>query len=209
MFTIYCDFETTGLNPYMSEIIEGYFEVYLNDKMIDFYEFKSQVDIWSDDAAAIHKIDYVKTLSYPIKTTAFRNLLEWLSNYKEFTFITYTNKNTEFGHLNYDVAILENELMLLGCPPYYLKNKYRMMQNYSVHSLARQCVNSKLFMPIRGESGRASLTQENVYKALFSDIYDSHNAKEDVKALVRIHRELVRLQDENQNLFNWTYTDNS
>ena len=117
--------------------------------------------------------------------------------------------NTEFGYLNYDVAMLKNELNLMGCSLYYLENVYGMKKNMSVHTLARECVDTKVLTPIRGESGRASLTQINVYKALFGDTYPAHDAKEDVKALVRIHRELVRLQDENKNIFNWFDSDNT
>lgn len=195
---IYFDCETTGINPYTSEIITAYFMVFDCDKFIDSYHLKSQVNFWSDDAEIIHKITHQTMLSYPKKDNAFRGLLQWLPS--NFRFITYTNKNTELGVINFDVAILENELNLLGCPNYYLKNKYKMQPAISVHDIARECVRKDLFRPLKRESGRANLSQSGVYKALFDDEYDAHNEVADVNALVKIHNRLLQLQNENTTL---------
>jgi hypothetical protein len=118
-----------------------------------------------------------------------------------FRFLSWVNKNTELGIINYDVAILENELNLNGYPWYYLKNKHNMKPAISILDKARKCANNNLFQPLKGKSGRVSYSQENVYKALFNEKYNAHDAKDDVKALVRIHKKLVQLENENLSLF--------
>lgn len=201
MLDIYYDCETTGINPYCAEIIDAYFEVHENNKIVDSYVLQSQVNFWSDEAAIYHKIQYAEMKTYPKKKIAFRELLKWLP--KDFKFLTYVNLNSELGRINFDVAILENELNLLGCKNYHLKNKYGMLPPESIHTLARQSATNKIFSPIRGESGRASLSQPNVYKALFGESYDAHKSIDDVKALVRIHKQLLHLNNENRTIFNW------
>ena len=101
MYDVYVDFETTGLNCYMHEIIEGYFSVHDNGKEITNYHLKSQVDVWNHDAEIIHQIPYVRTLTYPDKRTAFRDFLVWLADFKDFMFmlsLVRQNKKTNiFG----------------------------------------------------------------------------------------------------------------
>ena len=204
---IYFDCETTGINPYCDEIIEAYFKVYdENDNFLDDYYFRSKVNFWSYEAQAIHGISYDNMLTFPSKSQAFRDLLKWMPEH--FYFITYVNKNTELGTINFDVAILENELNLLGCPFYYLKNKKRMRHPISVHDIARECSANKLFKPIMNkQTNRAKLGQEHVFHALFGYKYNAHRAQDDVNALVKIHQRLLQLQNENRNLFTWDQTN--
>jgi DNA polymerase III alpha subunit (gram-positive type) len=201
MLKIYFDCETTGLNPYADEIITAYFEVHKNGIVVDSYNFKSQTNNWSDEAQEIHKITYEQMRSHPPKKEAFRNLLGWMPN--NFSFVTFVNKNTMFGTLNFDVVILENELNLLGCERDFLTRKHNAKNHVTIHTLARECAKQNLFQPIMSDKNRPSFSQENVYMALFGEKYNSHNAKEDVKALVRIHKRLIQLQDENITLFDF------
>mgnify|MGYP003644224618 CR=1 FL=1 len=159
---------------------------------------KAQVKNWCEVAESIHKISFKKMRSFDKKDKAFRELLGWLP--KRFRFITYANKNTQLGRLNFDVAILENELSLLGCKNHFLLNEYEMQPNLSVHTLAKQAHKENKFATLK-RNNRDSFRQVDVYKALFGGEYDAHDAKEDVKALVRIHKKLLTLKDENIFMF--------
>lgn len=193
MINIFFDCETTGINPYCSEIITAFF--YIDDN--NTYEYKARPLQWSKNAELIHNISYAEASLYPDKSEALTNLINWLPNTsKGFRFITYTNKNTELGFINFDVAILCNELDLNGYPFYTLENKYNMKTPLSVHETAKWCAKQGYFTPVRGASGRQSFSQENVHKSLFKFGYNSHDAKEDVLALVRIYKELLRLRNE-------------
>ena len=203
MINIYLDCETTGINPYYNEVIEAYF--YIDDETN--YHLKVKPDNWSYEAEQIHKISYAQSSTYPDKKTAYRELLKWLP--KDFRFLTWVNKNTELGHLNFDVAILWNELNLLGMPNYHLENVYKMKPPISILDIAKKTANDGLFQPLKGKSGRVSYSQANVYKALFNESYNAHDAKEDVLALVRIHKELLRLSNENKSDLLWINTSNS
>ena len=194
MNDIVVDTETNGINPYYNCVIEAYFHI--DDK--NNYHLKARPDFWDDQAALIHNISYAEAMSYHDKKTAWRNFLKWLP--KNFRFVNWANKNTELGCVNFDHAIIWNELNLLGMPQYHLENHYKMKPSYSVYDLAKYCAKNGYFTPIRGKSGRQSFTQENVYKALFGEKYNAHNAKDDVLALVRIYNELLRLNNEQRGL---------
>jgi len=192
MINVYYDAETTGINPYHSEIIEAFFYISKDN----FFHLKCRPDIWSYEAEKVHNIPEYVAMTYPKKKDAFRELLKWLPN--NFRFITYANKNTELGFLNFDVAILVNELNLLGYKNYYLENVYNMKPNLSVHTMAREAASRRLFLPIRKKSKTGkmiqSLSQENVYMALFGANYDgAHDAKKDVMALIEIYNKLTML----------------
>ena len=196
---IYFDCETTGLNPYCSELITAFF--YIDDD--NTFELKARPLDWSYEAQQIHKISLEDAMNFPEKKHSYRELLKWLP--KNFRFITFVNKNTELGIINFDVALLVNELNLLGTPNYWLENTLGMKQPISVHTIARQLGSKGNFRPyVNPETNRASYSQVNVYKALFGETYNAHDAKEDVMALVRIHKELLRLKDENKTIFNFS-----
>lgn len=196
MIDVFFDCETTGINPYCSEIITAFFYI---DEYTS-YEYKAKPLIWSAEAQAIHGITYQEACFYPEKSIAINNLINWFANTisDSFRFLTYVKKETELGHINFDVAILANELDLNGYPFYYLENKLNMKQPLSVYDTAKWCAKQGYFTPIRGKSGRQSFSQLNVHKALFNYCYDAHDAKEDVYALVRIYKELLRLKNENK-----------
>lgn len=192
---IVIDFESTGINPYVHEPITG-FMLRLDNG--EFHHFRSQVREWKEDAELIHGISEKDTLLFDDKKTAFRKLLKWLP--QNFRFISYVNRNTELGVINYDVALMVNELNLLGCPNYYLENKYNMKPPISVHDMAKKAAKLGLFVPEK-KNGRVSFTQENVYYALFGERYKSHDSREDTIALARIYRKLDDLIHEDRILF--------
>ena len=188
MFDIFFDCESNGLNPYTSEVIEGFFIQYEGEKIIDTYHLKSQVNEWSYEAEEIHKITYSKMKTYPKKHEAFRRLLAWLP--RDFRFITYVNKNTVLGTINFDVAILLNELDLLGYGFYYLKNNFQMKDPISVHPLAKEVLKGRI----------KKFSQSNVYQHLFNETYDAHDAKADTHALARIYFKLIELSHEDNDI---------
>lgn len=205
MINIFFDNEGTDLNPYTTNIIEAYF--YVNDD-INYY-YKARPDSWNENAEKIHKISYAQALTYPDKKEALADLYNWLKQFKTFRFITYANKNTELGIINYDVCALWNEFNLQGYSQYFLENELGMQKPLSVHDTAKYCAQKGYFTPIRGKSGRQSFSQKNVYKALFRDSYNAHSAKDDVLALVRIYNKLLQLNNESNTNLLWHNTYNS
>lgn len=192
MLDIYLDVESTGICPYNDEIIHAYFEVYDKGVVVDSYLLKTKVRTWSYDAEKIHKISEKLANTYSEKKIAYREFLKWLP--KNFRFITYTNKQTMLGTINFDVAILKNELDLLGYYPYMLENKWDMKNPISVHTLVKEMKRSKTIEVFGNNS------QENVYFNLFKEKYNTHDAVDDVKALVRIHKRLLLLQHDNDTI---------
>lgn len=190
MIDIYLDTETTGIDPYNSEIIEAYFELYQEGVKVDSYYLKTQVDNWSQEAAEIHGIKENDMISYPKKLQAYTKLLTWLPT--NFRFITYANKKTFYGCINFDVALLMNELDLLGYSTHYMHANYKIQNALSVHDLVKDM---KKKIGIKG-----SLSQSNVYDHLFNEAYNAHNAQDDVHALVRIHKKLIELSNDDNSI---------
>lgn len=203
LIDIFVDTETNGLNPYYNCVIEAYF--YIDEK--NNYHLKTKPDFWDEQAAEIHGISYAEAMTYPDKKTAWRDFLKWLP--KDFRFLNWSNKNTELGCVNFDYAIIWNELNLLGMPQYHLENHYKMKQPYSVYDLAKDCAKKGYFTPIRGKSGRQSFSQENVYLSLFDEKYNAHNCVDDTKALVKIYNKLLKLNNESNSDLFWHQTSYS
>ena len=192
---LYLDFESNGLDVYSSEIITGYF---LCEDGSD-YHFQSQVNVWSYEAELIHKIPYHEHLAFKPKKQAFNDLIDWLKSLNADTFelVIYTNPNTMQGHINFDRAILEMELMNhLKLDSYH--NLPFKFKSFSVYSLAKECAKNGHFTPIRSTSGRESFSQVNVYKALFDGLeYDAHCAFDDCLSMKKIYDKLVYLKQNN------------
>lgn len=186
---IFFDCETTGKNPYICEPIEIFFLLESGDS----YLFQSQVDNWSQSAELIHGITEAETLLYPHKRTAFNDLIEWLP--KEFELVCFANPRTELGTMLYDEVVLKMNLM----NHLELDNVNHLpfkITSYSVHTLARDCAKKGLFEPYRNpETNRQSFTQENVYRALFDEEYNSHRAESDVNAMKKIYDTLQELRE--------------
>ena len=197
MIQIFADFEATDKNPYTGEIIAGYFES-VGGKS---YEFFSQVKKWNDEAEKIHKITEFEAMMYLDKKTAYNNLLKWLP--KEFELICYANYNSQLGYMLYDVVILQLNLMdhlnlnRMEYLPIKIKGK-------SVHSMAKEAHRRGLIDLISNGaafdlgvltdakkyqgSNRVSYRQITVHYSLFGEFYDAHDAKADVKAMIRIYK---------------------
>jgi hypothetical protein len=186
---IFIDFEATDKNPYTAEIITGFF---LKEDG-SFYRFESQVDKWSLEAEEIHGISLAENALMPKKEEAFSNLLKWLPG--EFTFVCYANPQSELGYLLYDDVLLKmNLLNFLGLDRQeQLPIKY---DTISVHTMAKEAAKKELFTPLRNKkTNREIFKQEGVYRALFDSSYKAHDAEEDTVALVKIYKELVRLEE--------------
>ena len=193
---LFGDAESTGLNPYMSEIIEAYFELHDKGEVVSTYHFKSKVNNWSDEAAEIHGITKEEMLTYPDKKIAWDNFLLWLPD--EFDFACYVNTNTALGNLWYDVVLIQMELMdhlNVNRPehtPFNPDNKI------NVYDISKQSSKKSLFKPLkRLETNRDDLSLSGVYKAMYGVDFDAHNAKDDVKAMIKIYYDLLDA-DENK-----------
>ena len=188
------DIETTGINPYMCEIITAYF---VNLETGETYDFNSQVLNWSEEAEEIHGISKQEMHKFDEKAYAWEKLLDWLP--KKFEAVIYANPQTELGYLHFDVAALKMGIMdHLG-----INHECKLpckITSYSIHTLAKQCAQLNLFRPIRDtNTNRQQFSQEKVYAALFNKGYDAHNAKADVHAMLQIYQELNKLL-ENKNI---------
>ena len=188
------DIETTGINPYMCEIITAYF---VNLDTGDTYDFNSQVREWSDEAAEIHGIKESEMHKFDEQAYAWEKLINWLPS--KFEAIIYANPQTELGYLHFDVAALKMGIMdHLG-----INHECKLpvkIKSYSVYTLAKQCSQLNLFLPVRDtKTNRQQFSQEKVYAALFRKGYDAHNAKHDVHAMLQIYQELNKLL-ENKNI---------
>lgn len=200
MIKIFADFETTGINPMQDEIITGYF---VNNTTGEIFDFKSQVNKWSDEAEKIHKISESEMHTYPTKDYAYQELLKWLPG--EFELVCYANQNTMHGFVTFDYAILKMEIMdHLGIyHEHQLPNRF---SSYSVHALAKQCAKEGFFTPFRNEkTKRESFKQELVYSTLFGKTYNAHSAQVDTEVMIEIYTELnnrrnrhASLADKNQ-----------
>lgn len=194
MANIFIDFESTGVNPYTSEIIEGYF---LKEDGSDFL-MKCRPYKWSKEAERIHGIKKETADQYGSFKDEFRRLLKWLP--KEFTFVCYANPNTDKGYVHYDYTLLYNSVHILFCHQlekddlwWSFRNEYKITP-YSVHTLAKESHNNgNITVPLTIKAGNKKrsqdFSQENIARILGYE-YKTHNCIEDVKALKFIYEEL-------------------
>lgn len=190
-----CDFEATGKNPLVAEIIEGYFiDLDTNEE----YHFKSKVDKWCESAEKVHQISYNEMLSYPDKKQAYWDLLDWLP--KKFTMISYSNMQSELGFLNYDHALLKHNIMdYLNLDSYHKLPV--LILSYSIHSLAKELDKTGLIdAPRNPETNRKSFTQENIYSYLFNESYNAHKAEDDTRAAKRIYERLLEIKESGKSI---------
>lgn len=185
----YFDIETTSKDPYNAEIITGFF--LCEDG--SFFDMKAQVDNWSYEAVLIHNITQAEMLSHPTKQKAFDDLLDFVQSNNISEFVCYANQQTVHGFMTYDLAVIKMQMFLLY-GTHTLFYKYFNDKPISVHAMAKEMARQGYFTPLKGESGRDSFTQVNVYKALFRSDYNSHRAYDDVIALKRIYDELCFLK---------------
>ena len=173
---IFFDFETTSLNPHEAEIIEGYFEKENGESL----HIKAKPEIWSDDAALIHRISKELADTYPPIQSELRRLCQWLP--KEFSFVCFANVNTPFGCLHYDLACLRMAF-------YRIDHYFWFEMNYSydvisVHTIAKQILRGQLI----------NYSQKKIADH-FGIEYDAHNCVSDVKAMIKIYNNLINYED--------------
>jgi hypothetical protein len=192
MNKLFFDLESNSLNPYSSEIITGSFKLTDDDlNMIDGYYFESQVNKWCEDAAAIHKISKSEMLTYPDKKKALDNLCNWLSKLDKYEAVVFANPNNELGRIHYDCALMQMELMNHLEVDRLEMQPFKPQNIISVHTMAKDAEKAGLFRAIKNpDTNRKSFTQVNVYKALFDEVYDAHDAVADVNAMGMIYKEL-------------------
>ena len=180
------DIESTSIDPFSAEIIEGYF---LLENGIS-HTMKSRVDFWNYEAEKIHGISYMTMTTYPEKKEAYRELIKFIAEHKPTQFICYANQQTQQGFITYDLAVIKMQLFLLsGNHTFFYKH---FNDNpISVHSMAKKAAKDGFFTPIKGSSGRDSFKQENVYKAMFRTDYKAHSAIDDVIAMKCIHDQIM------------------
>ncbi len=176
------DLETTGTDPYRAEVIEAYF------KTTDGLEYlmQSQVDVWSDEAEAIHKIPKYEVERYPSKLKAHNDCANWLLPIvDEYVMVCYANPTSHRNFypnswIYFDKACLINSMLEcdIDIPFFHVISVYDMVKEAHLRGL---------FTPNKGKNGRINFGQENVYKTLFGREYKSHRAKGDTEALIEIY----------------------
>jgi DNA polymerase III epsilon subunit-like protein len=191
MIKIVADFEANSKNALHAEILSGYF---INLDTGETYDFRSQINNWSDEAEEIHGITENEMYTYPAKDYAFDQLLKWLPN--EFEMIVYANANSEIGYQLYDVTLLRMNLLdHLNLDR--IEHLPVNIHGYSVHTLAKQLDKAELISVNRNPTtNRKSFTQLNVFMSLFcGEVYDAHNAEADTTALCRLYKKLVDIKE--------------
>jgi hypothetical protein len=179
------DIESTGIDALCCEIITAYFFC----TEFDNYDYKSQVDNWSDDAAKIHKISEMEMLSFAPKKAALGGLYLYLDSLpKDTLFVCYANSNQRGEFYFYDKAAIMMSFELHG-------HKFDMSNIVSGHSMAKEAHKRNLFTPNKrlSEKGRLmnDFTQSGVFEALFGYKFSgSHTCYGDVMALCKIYNEL-------------------
>jgi len=192
MNKLFFDLESNSLNPYAAEIITGSFKLVDDDlNMIDSYYFESQISKWCEESAVIHKISKSEMLTYPDKRKALDGLCSWLSKLGKYEAVVFANPNNELGRIHYDCALIQMELMNHLHVDRLEMQPFKPQNIVSVHTMAKECEKAGLFEAYRKpETNRKSFTQVNVFKALFDDVYDAHDAVADVNAMGMIYKEL-------------------
>lgn len=190
---LFMDLETTSTDIFQAEIIEGFFL----DNLGKEYHMKSQVNTWNDESQKVHKISQAQMQSYPEKLKAHQDCYEFIKNYKDHLWICYANPKTKYGHIYYDKGVLINSLLECDID-------FKIDNILSVYDLVKEAYNLGLFEPIKGNKGRKSFSQENVYRAMFAEEYDAHNAREDVLAMKRIYDKITHALT-----YNYPITDRS
>lgn len=205
------DLETTGKDPFRAEPIEGYFAV-LNESLEiqSDYVFKVKPDKWSSEAAKVHKIKKSDAMKYPSKHGAYASLFSWLES-QNFDFImAYANQNMFIDetkvslNATYDLAVLKMQIFLLY-GDHVTFYRYLSDNVISVHALAKKLHSKKrIFIPKTKETDNFSqFSMENVYANLLGSKYKSHRAKDDTLAMIRLYKELKRIESETRDLFTW------
>lgn len=195
---LFTDIESTSLNWHEAEIITARFELYDDNTLINEYDFCSQVNKWNADAALIHKITYNQMLAFPSKAQAMNDFLGFIKSLSAFDICLFCNPN-QFGEFyHYDLAVIQFELMNFLEVDRIELQPFQPQNIINVYKLAKEAELNGFFDAIKNDSGKKSYSQENIYKALFDESYDAHNAFDDVQALKRIYFTIKSFSNKNK-----------
>lgn len=192
MNRLFFDLETTSLDCYSAEIIEGYFVLKdENNKKISEHYLKSQVDNYNAEAYGVHGISEALMRTYLPKKAALDNLSEFLSSCGLFEAIVYANPNQMGSIYHYDVAVLQMQLMNHLHVDKLEHQPFKPQKITSVYTMAKEAIKEGLIDPVKKDNNRADLSLSGVYKALFGNSFNAHNAKEDVEAMLKVYKEII------------------
>ena len=198
------DLETTGLDVYTAEIIEGYFHVFEDgsNEILSSYHLKAQPTRWDYESEKIHKINYTTAMSYPVKCDALREFLRWFSSYVDHDKYCYANPNQMGAYVTYDYAVIRMQLWDVSDDHNLFYRFFKSKTNNNMYLTVKDADRKGLIDVHRSkETNRKSFTQENVYNSMFNEIYNAHEAKEDVLALKRIYLRLKELDELPNDIF--------
>jgi DNA polymerase III epsilon subunit-like protein len=195
------DLETNDKEVCDAEIIDGAFCITDSSfNIIDTHRMLSQVNKWSEEAEAIHGIRYADTLAYPKKDKAYHDLFEFLSKHKPYKPVCYSNPNNFGNFYHYDIAVIKMQLN-------YLYNNHVLFYHYfsdDIYSpyLKIKELHKNKVINIAPHETLTQFSLENVYLNLFNETYNSHKSIDDTKALLKLCKEILRLESNGNILFN-------
>lgn len=114
---IFCDLETTDLNPNNCQILKGSFSkrnqrLRLEDELL----LTFRVDRWSQkekESIQIHGITEEMSLTYENKNVSLWKLVDWVGFEKDTTFVCHANFNNPGGQYYFDYAVLKKQFYSL------------------------------------------------------------------------------------------------
>jgi len=179
---LYLDVETTGLDAEACGLTQMACVLEIDGKEV----MSANFDIRPFEGAEVTKKalevtgkSYDEVMNYPREEVQFKIFLEMLKTYidpmtygDDFTLIAY---NAEFDQ-NFMIAWFD-----------------RMGKKYSNYINYRK-VDPHAFLRILHVEGLANLSSYkllDVYKAIFDEEFDAHDADADIKATIRVHKYLV------------------
>lgn len=165
------DFETTGKEPAIHEILTGHFRTVDADtrKEIETLDIKMKPRKYIQEAFEIHGISEEEASRFPEKKDMMREVFRYLSRHSDSLFICHANYVT-FGVRGYfDWQILKSECLYMDIL-HHFKDLFQNIDIYSTHTMARdrKLPVKKYSLPVLAE--------------FIGFKYKAHNAKEDVQA---------------------------
>jgi DNA polymerase III epsilon subunit-like protein len=179
------DLETTSLNPFDAEIIEGHFicvDHGMNVKST--YDLKCRPIKWSNEAEAIHGISQETANTYKRFSASFKELTNWIEDNSIEELWMHTNPASYGKEVFYDYAVLRVLLSYHSDESYWVINK---IKPYSTHTLCKIFKDSYNFENLRLDS---------ICKVLDIKL-DHHNCVSDANACLEIMRKLIHTTDRN------------
>jgi DNA polymerase III epsilon subunit-like protein len=181
----FLDLETTSKNPNSAEILTVFLRTRrLNDfSIINESYLTFRPEKYLHDSYSIHKLSIEDCDTFDDKWDSFRKLLQYLSKYGDGLFCCHAN-HLVFGTYGYfDKQVIE-QVAFARSSQFQDQTYYWLLQKQlkwiSTHTIAKN---------LRIPSENYKL--KTLYKYLFDDDFNHHNAKEDVEATERIFDNLI------------------